>query len=178
MSTIDRLDYSKPPPGYRCWPIGGIGPNASEILFHDLSGWRDRGGSTTVPGKAAGWSDEADCRAAAWAHYKRYNDPPGMVVQWFQGREGGEWTASNAQGLVYTRCHAIRKEGRPEASAAAWACRGVLADKVNAQILDSRYVAVDGPIWPTVLTWSDKQVDEVDRWLVDSTAEMPEVLRG
>lgn len=29
-----------------------------------------------------------------------------------------------------------------------------------------------------MLTWSDDQVAEVERWLVDSTAELPEVLRG
>jgi len=32
-------------------------------------------------------------------------------------------------------------------------------------------------IWPHCLTWSDEQVTAVERWLVDSTAEMPEVLR-
>lgn len=35
-----------------------------------------------------------------------------------------------------------------------------------------------GSVWPTVLTWSNEQVAEVERWLIDSTAEMPEVLRG
>lgn len=33
-------------------------------------------------------------------------------------------------------------------------------------------------MWPRCLTWPDEQVAEVERWLVDSTAEMPEVLRG
>ena len=30
--------------------------------------------------------------------------------------------------------------------------------------------------WPHCLTWTDDQVAEVERWLRDSTAEMPEVL--
>ncbi len=32
--------------------------------------------------------------------------------------------------------------------------------------------------WPRCLIWPDDQVAEVERWLVDSTAEIPEVLRG
>jgi hypothetical protein len=32
--------------------------------------------------------------------------------------------------------------------------------------------------WPRCLTWSDEQVAEVERWLADSTAEMPEALRS
>lgn len=32
--------------------------------------------------------------------------------------------------------------------------------------------------WPLCLTWSDEQVAAVERWLIDSTAELPEVLRG
>ncbi len=34
------------------------------------------------------------------------------------------------------------------------------------------------PLWPRCLTWTDEQVAEVERWLADSTAEMPEVLHG
>lgn len=36
----------------------------------------------------------------------------------------------------------------------------------------------DDELWPRCLTWSDEQVAEVERWLADSTAEMPEVLRS
>ena len=36
----------------------------------------------------------------------------------------------------------------------------------------------DRRLGPRCLTWSDDQVSEVERRLVDSTAEMPEALRG
>lgn len=40
-----------------------------------------------------------------------------------------------------------------------------------------RLAPVVPSIWPRCLTWTDEQVAEVERWLQDSTAKMPEVLR-
>jgi hypothetical protein len=49
------------------------------------------------------------------------------------------------------------------------------------QLAEVRYQGADAMVfdnwWPRCLTWSDEQVSAVERWLVDSTAEMPEVLR-
>jgi len=68
-----------------------------------------------------------------------------------------------------------------EARAAAWAWhdrRHALAERLRSGLGD-RLGRCDGlDFWPVILTWSDAQVAEVERWLVDSTAEMPEVLRG
>ena len=149
MTPVPRLDYSKPPPGYSTWTYKGA------TLYQAPNG------------------EQNGPRSAAWAHYKAHNNPPGM-------RSDSYGYGQDTVAQTWWVMHNLEADA-DAARAAAWAWydrRGVLADKVNAQILDSRYVAVDGPIWPTVLTWSDKQVAEVERWLVDSTAEMPESLRG
>jgi hypothetical protein len=79
------------------------------------------------------------------------------------------------------------------ARAAAWAwydCRLGLAEKWQRiydtdgdarQLAVVRYRGADDEMafdnwWPRCLTWPDEQVAKVERWLADSTAEMPEVL--
>lgn len=122
--------------------------------------------------------------SSAWAHYKARNEPPGLRVRpWGLGwvfycrlivdpQPGPRTVMVNDDGQPY----AIE----PEALAAAWgwydrrlalALRMVLGDFEAGHPLRTDH-------WPRCLTWSDEQVAEVERWLVDSTAELPEVLRG
>lgn len=124
-TAIERLDYSKAPPG-------------------------SRGG-------------DADFISHAWENgWKRHSDPPGLLVSQRMGHPS----------------RLVHKVPEVEARAAAWTWydrRLALAD-----VLDLEYMRplVDGGItWPRCLTWTDEQVAEVERWLRDSTAEMPEVLR-
>lgn len=63
MTDIQQLDYSRPPPGY---------------LVHDLNddGWWWRV-DEPEDGCLSPYETEVEALAAAWAHYKASNDPPG-----------------------------------------------------------------------------------------------------
>jgi len=111
----------------------------------------------------------------AWRHFKAHNDPPGLEVKqdalfgWgFQMLRMRTWPT---QGTRPVREFHVIDGGRQSALSAAWAW------------YDRRLALPEcdlGPsgVWPRILTWSDEQVAAVERWLVDSTVEMPEVLRG
>lgn len=66
--TIERLDYTKAPPGYAVEEIPAI-ERASE---RDKR-WRARSGGAY----ADRWT-EAEAVSAAWTHYRNRTDPPGM----------------------------------------------------------------------------------------------------
>ena len=175
-AEVPQLDYSKPPPGFR---ISGP-PSHSE---HTQAAIRD-----------------------AWAYYKTDNDPPGFLVTGDEAADDG--SGGNAAWLLPERVllagdgyhggYATTSSART----AAWAWydrRLALAAKLDvALIVDEepfkgriiRTVVPAGEArhfdgeqrpyaaWPRILTWSYDQVAEVERWLADSTAEIPEVLRG
>lgn len=69
------LNYSKPPPGFKCSVVGGIGANAGLYMFDDGTVWHDKTGPVT-PAFADGWGTEREATAAAWGHYRAHNGPP------------------------------------------------------------------------------------------------------
>jgi len=153
MTPVPRLDYSKPPPGYSTWTYKGA------TLYQAPNG------------------EQIGPRSAAWAHYKAHNNPPGM-------RSDSYGYGQDTVAQTWWVMHNLEADA-DAARAAAWAWydrRLVLADTIDAEAAD---VAASGDevvdmdaVWPRCLTWSDDQVSEVERRLVDSTAEMPEELRG
>lgn len=226
--AVERLDYSKPPPGYT------VGDELEEDA--PLFTWR-------WDGEWMGREDEkTDALAAAWAHHKARRDPPGIQVHFIAGRgylvqvfdhPAGE-SPDNHVGPTYEPLADLAS-----ARAAAWAWydrRLAVAQRLNGDVVvlvehldgggtrrvstprsqvvaalwpmitmgtddDARAEVVaeaerlfsegclsfegDQPIelesvtvWPRCLTWSDEQAAEVERWLVDSSVETPEVLRG
>jgi hypothetical protein len=149
VSDIARLDYSKLPTNYQ------------------LPSW-----------VTAEDTDIAEVIKHAWRHFKAHNEPPGLEV--------------TKDGLFGFEFHVVGG-GRQSALSAAWAWydrRLVLAERVKREVqqvterlysgLNVGFPAIRTPlnVWPHCLTWSDEQVTAVERWLDDSTAEMPEVLRG
>lgn len=118
-------------------------------------------------------TDIAEVIKHAWRHFKAHNEPPGLEV--------------TKDGLFGFEFHVVGG-GRQSALSAAWAWydrRLALADRLDG--VDPRLIEHHPEVstarlckgwWPCCLTWSDDQVAEVERWLIDSTAEMPEVLRG
>ncbi len=158
QDTIERLDYSKPPPGYRVSP-----PEDDGLSF----------------------ADHAEAMSDCWMEYKAEHDPPGMEVFCWPKEKASDpptaWCVA-LRGKVHFAAFtepepdACRPNAETEARMVAWAWhdrRHALA----ARIETGEEYGQDLP-WPRCLTWTDEQVAEVERWLTDSTAEMPEVLRG
>lgn len=172
MGDIERLDYSKPPLGYT------VGCESGQQWYwargpHDSEGSR---GDIEVCHNAT--------LAAAWTHYKEGHDPPGMRVIG-RGGELYQWDVLLAQ-QPYVAGPEVSPEpwddpvahgaAKVVVRAAAWTWhdhRLALVERINA---GEEYG--HGIIWPRCLTWSDAQVAEVERWLSDGTAALPEVLRA
>jgi hypothetical protein len=148
--AVERLDYSKPPLGYVVWLDDEWG-------CWCYSTWDDGASFNDEP-----IDSEEQAIAAAWTHYKARHDPPGMLSSWVAALR-------RQLGPEGRGCHI-----RPH----AWAYhdrRLAIWEKLEvAEGSERTFIADD--LWPAILTWSDDQVAEVERWLVDSTAEMPEVL--
>lgn len=186
MTDIQRLDYSKPPPGYT-------------VCFEDSSGANGDGPPLWwygAPHYLASMGSEAEALAAAWAYHKAHNDPPWLRVSYVLTVG---WIVMVEEPK---RLHIHTEVSAASARTAAWAWhdrRLTLAAKLDvALIVDDepfkgqtiRTVVSAGEArhfdgeqrpyaaWPCILTWSDEQVSSAERWLLDSTAEMPEVLRG
>ena len=168
-TAVARFDYSKPPPGY------AVEHSRRTHDFGIRVGWWWKHIERWVAGSLGD----------AWVHYKERNDPPGMRVVLGLGVWGfdvfrwrGLWVPNIRDGIW----------DETAARAAAWAWhdrRLALASRLaQPEMLpkcprDPAAEAMFGTAaWPRCLTWSDEQVAEVERWLVDSTDEMPEVLRG
>jgi len=218
--TVERLDFSKPPPGYELTTSCGVWVSDpdGELIREDES-----------------FADEDDALAAAWAHHEARDDPPGM----WAGQARGEHEGGYGFGLMgrHDHQHALEAdfERIDEARAAAWAwykrrlaLEGPVRDRLDDERADCpacggeavapnviathedvcTFVSHDihddgggrcntcgaelaacpacGPyhgrkppleVWPRCLTWTDEQVAEVERWLVDG-GEMPAVLGG
>ncbi len=105
------------------------------------------------------------------------NDPPGMQV----AGPAGNTTLWSWRLLSGAHEAVLWSRSEAEARAAAWAWydrRLALHERLRCGLGD-RLGRCDGlDFWPLILSWSDDQVAEVERWLVDSTVGMPEVLRG
>jgi len=172
--TVERLDYSRLPPDY--WveqdagdpPSDAWGAYLRPLWTHETE-W-----------ESAWLAHREDALAAAWAHYKERHDPPGMAVHHISWWVDGYLEETGGDG-----------ESHAAARVAAWAWhdrRLALAERVedarfeelgvSASASDEAARPLRAPSWPRCLTWSDAQVAEVERWLVDATAELPEVLHG
>lgn len=152
---VERLDDSKPPPGYS--------------VDEQNDGWwwwvGDPEDGNTVP-----LGIELEALADAWAHYKARHDPPGMVIAhiWGGGFAWGPRVDSNE--VAFDEHGATADDDAARAAAWAWYDRRLA--------LAGRLGDLDGVTnWPAALNWSDEQVAEVERWLVD-LGDLPEVLRA
>jgi hypothetical protein len=163
LRGAERLDYSWPPAGYTL--------HGEHEWSVDSTGYWGSNGTDADSRKHTGLT-------RAWTHFKANSDPPGLT-EIFQcaGRVDGKVVRGWKFRFGIASDEALYPD-REAARAAAWAWhdrRHALAEllgRVAASIVR------EGDAWPRILTWADKQVAEVERWLRDSTAEMPEVLRG
>jgi hypothetical protein len=221
--TIPKLDYSKPPPGYKVseepdtdsvdWGLEAEGSWKARLQWPGARG-RAR---PHVEWESTWLAGADDALAAAWAHYKAHNDPPGLTTWRVRDADDMQmvepplwgWTIDGHDDCCEENTEEQQEavearfvKTQTEARAAAWAWhdrRHALADRLASAIFVAAEVFRGRPIrtviprneaqhfpecemmsfhaWPRCLTWSDEQVAEVERWLVDSTAKMPAVLR-
>ncbi len=165
-ATIDRLDYSKPP---RFYLERSSDPQEEAALFADAAYEACYLGMT-----------RGESLLAAWAHYKAHSDPPGLTEIF---RCGGLIDGEVIRGWKFRfgiASDEVLCPDREAARAAAWAWydrRLALAAQLDHVEAPEEARSVDEGA-SHMLTWSDEQVSAVERWLANSTAEMPEVLRG
>ncbi len=165
--TVARLDYSKPPPEY----------TVEEIPAIERASPRDPRWRTCTAGAFAERHTPDEALAVAWIHYRNRNDPPGVETVPTMG-QGAAFVMPGSP-LWGDRVAIVLPwvDKYPSARAAAWAWHD------HRHALAERGLAYRGrgwaalAVWPRCLTWTDEQVAEVERWLANSTAEMPEVLR-
>ena len=166
--SVEKLDRTQPPPGYE----------VSDSEWGSPPGWfwyPDPFEDAQNCG--APLATEAAALAAAWAHYEREHDPPGLQVHaWGYGRREAEqpwWRARDSANLAEAR-----------AAAWAWYWRRVEVGDVLMRgpvSISERRATMPVPprrAWPVCLTWSDAQVAEVERWLAKGGEPPPEVLRA
>jgi hypothetical protein len=114
--TIDKLDFTKPPPGYS---------------IDEQDGEWDWSKQKPEDGNAHLITTEAGALAAAWEHYEARNDPPGLVTASAVDDEADVAAALNwhvidtsTKNTVWWRDYPDNKagedDGQREARAAAW----------------------------------------------------------
>ena len=152
--TVARLDYSKPPPGFDI----AVLPSSLTKSVTTASVW-----------------DDPNVLAAAWDYCRVYFDPPGAMncgplgLYVTFGPRLPRMLSRSAAWAWYDRRHAL--VGQIVTVADLMSC-GRAEFEGDPPIEMIRF-----GMWPRCLAWSDEQVAEVEFWLRDSTAEMPEVLR-
>ena len=188
-TDVQRLDYSKPPPEY----TASEDPKEPMCILSDGLYFNSNRGWWRSDGQPLRWHTIA----STWAYYKAHSDPPGMTVAWEPADDccgavgAGDWevTLGSPDGttmVAWWRTAESKDAGaesgalRAAARAAAWAWYDrrltLLAKLELAEVVTRQYIADD--LWPAIVSWSDAQVALAERWLVDSTMELPEVLGG
>lgn len=147
MSADIRVDYSQPPPRYEI-----------RVEFEGGRAFGSGPGFKCVEGGSDDSLAEADVQSAAWAHYKRRHNPPGMHI--FDDLSSYRWRLTSA-----------RMEGPPtrtedEARADAWEWHDPRHELALA--LEGEGVQLD--LWPAALTLTDAEVAECKEWLPTASA--------
>ena len=184
MTPVQRLDYSRPPLGY---------------LVHDLNddGWWWRV-DEPEDGCTSPYETEAETVAAAWAHYKAHNDPPGLSAS--EGIDiDDDWHGADLPWVVsydprlssdpdvqqalrelslsnvfWVECTGALFGTEERARAAAWAWY----DRRLAIAAGFDAIGSDPWPWPECLSWSDKQASTAELHLGSALPPDGEPTRG
>lgn len=188
-SSVERLDFTKPPPGLTVFFDDGT-PDDDGVALTE--GWYY--GDDTFDTTPMVWNDgrpletEAAALTAAWSHYKAHNDPPGLDVNaWGFGQRKAQqpwWRPLfDEPALASVR-------------AAAWSWYETRLALINAldrlaeeaHAVGHDFILAGRLRWPAALALSDADVVAAMTYLdskgklslpdVFTRAEVPEVLRG
>jgi len=89
---MERLDFKAPPPGYK------ITVEYIDSEHPCMGGWDSWNWTLgSEKGSPGGWGYESAAIDAAWEHYKRRNDPPGMTS--WRSEKGVAWGRDDLQPL-------------------------------------------------------------------------------
>jgi len=202
--TIARLDFSKAPPGYDIGPDTGENAGGWFWVRGPQNGEGHRGdiGRTEDDALAAAWAHHEARNDPPGCSIGLVMRGQGVTTR---GDFVTDWGATSAPSVTAYKGKAQRAGAYQEARAAAWAWykrRLALAEALDVDrtarimavgrgighmepkgwvqavvaVLPNGYFEAADP-WPRCLTWTDEQVAEVERWLVDG-GEMPAVLGG
>lgn len=176
-TDVEKLDFSKPPPGYEV---------AVDGEFSEFAGGGETWGWTSEDGKCHGSICESEEEAIdeGWEDFKAHSDPPGLEVYHEPEGQLGVWMVR----ALDEAGHFADFRSETEARAAAWAWyerRLALVER-----LEGEGVQLD--MWPAALVWTDEECGECEAWpgmralpddfpavlrrLADG-GELPEVLR-
>lgn len=161
MANTECLDYSKPPPEYTVQELCILGRVSATVYV-----WETTIGGVVWRGEQCERPEQA--LHLSWAHYKSRHDPPGLRLHCEESQPDDLWTVTVGD--------ANDIPGQWISDTAARAAAWVWYDRrlALATSLDSHGLDI---YWPRCLAWSDEQVDAVERWLADTSAPFPEVLR-
>lgn len=202
-TAIERPDYSKPPPGYRLversgvcierWYFQrlGVGILGRSRKFDDegdalTAVWAHYKAEHDPPQFLITGDEEADAGGpgnAAWLL------PTGLTSDSAIVYHDGHTSTAEARGAAWAWYD--RRLALAAALEGGCFCPECNSQEAHVEAIDASTssqpwcvecdVEMGGlfdDIWPRCLTWSDEQVAEVEHWLQDSTAEMPEVLHS
>lgn len=180
MSNIDRLDFSKPPNGYLVWFDDGW----SCVCW----GLEDDGQAINTPDDNL--TEEAAI-TASWEHCKARHDPPGMwsgycavlpLCDQYRPRMGVSIPGvAHLELYVIAERHGTTEDARAIGRAAAWAWYGrrVAAWRKTSRIVRRTFgetlngvfaaEAVEGALWPDILTWPGCKMDEHEKQLTSAS---------
>ncbi len=167
-TAIERLDYSKPPPGYRIDEQDG---EFDWYVGDDVS--PDNGNASLI-------TTEADALREAWEDYKVENDPPGV----WAGQARGEHPGGYGFGLMEAdHEHPLDAdcERIDDARAAAWDWhdrrRAIVVDIDDQTCSGGRGLAA----WlASALAWTEAECSEIEAYAAlpfPRSVDMPQALQ-
>ena len=144
MGSVERYDFSRPPPGY----------------------FREPGTEFVRQGHG-----KRRTLTEAWARWKTRRDPPGMEVQ--AGASGQSWGWGPHNIVVGDRKHGqwftgAASEEKARAAAWDWYLRRL------AIVVALEFVGVTLDLWPAALLWTDEDCAAIDAWLRRGPSWLPD----
>lgn len=183
---VERLDRTQPPPGF---DIAHLNEGGRDVFRYT----RNLVGPAGIGLLGAAFGEPCERREQAihlaWNRHELEDDPPGMCTEPIHLDRSERWKF-RCEGRFYpTEDYWLFRDGA-RSSAWAWYWRriglAVALEKFPSHPAGSRFLARVDDCWPRCLTWTDKECEQAQDWLVWHTTtgikvacapRLPEVLR-